>query len=217
MDDLTNNLALGLGGAWAAGINLYAAAFMLGWMGMTGAVDLPTGLQFLQDPIVMMAAGAMFFAEFFADKIPGVDSAWDAVHTFIRIPAGAYIAAHGIGDASPAMELFGGAAGGALAASSHFTKAGSRVLINTSPEPFSNWFASLSEDAVVIGGVWASIHHPVFFLVALVLAVAFSIWLIPRLWRGIKFVFNKIAGLFGKKTAPAEAVSLKPDSPDKDR
>lgn len=199
MDDLTNSLALSLGGAWAAGINLYAAVFMLGWMGVTGAVDLPAGLEFLQEPVVMMAAGAMFLAEFFADKIPGVDNAWDAVHTFIRIPAGAFIAANGFGDASPAMELFGGATGGALAASSHFTKAGSRVLINSSPEPFSNWFASLSEDAVVIGSIWASIHHPVLFLILLVLAVAFSIWLIPRLWRGIKFFAKKIAGLFGKK------------------
>lgn len=134
-------ISLMLGTAWASGINLYAAILVLGWMGGAGHVDLPPGLEILSDPAVMLAAGGMYTVEFFTDKIPGVDTAWDALHTFIRIPAGALMAAsaaQGL-DMGQAGELIGLILGGGISAASHATKAGTRVLINTSPEPVSNW------------------------------------------------------------------------------
>lgn len=134
-------VALMLGAAWASGINLYAAILMLGWMGGSGHVELPPELHVLSNPAVMLAAGGMYLVEFFADKIPGVDTAWDALHTFIRIPAGALLAAgaaQGL-DVGQSGELVALLLGGGVAATSHATKAGTRVLVNTSPEPFSNW------------------------------------------------------------------------------
>jgi hypothetical protein len=148
--------------------------------------------------MVMGAAGLMYCIEFFADKVPGVDTGWDAMHTFIRIPAGAMLAAGAIGDLNPVVELAAAIMGGGLAATSHTTKAGSRVLINTSPEPFSNWFASVGEDIVVVTGVWACINHPILFLIALALFIALAIWLLPRIWTGIKKVFRFIGKLFGQ-------------------
>ncbi|HET9700285.1 MAG TPA: DUF4126 domain-containing protein, partial [Burkholderiales bacterium] len=122
--------------------------------------------------------------------VPGVDSLWDAVHTFIRIPAGAVLAAGAAGDFGLAIQALAALSGGTLAAGSHFTKAGSRALINTSPEPFSNWAASLTEDALVVAGIWASVTHPLVFLAGLALFIALMIWLLPRLWRGVKRLFT---------------------------
>lgn len=190
-------IALSMGAAWASGINLYATVAMLGLMGITGNIDLPPDLKILENPLVIGAAGVMYCIEFVADKIPGVDSTWDSVHTFIRIPAGAALAAGAIGDVSPAMELVAILGGGALATATHATKAGSRLMINTSPEPFSNWIASLSEDALVITGLWAALMHPWIFVGLLVLFIALMIWLLPKLWRAIKSVFRGIARLFG--------------------
>ena len=144
--EAVNIIALSMGAAWASGINLYATIFMLGYMGITGNIVLPDELQILTDPMVMAAAGFMYCVEFFADKIPGVDSGWDTMHTFIRIPAGAMLAAGAVGDVSAAAELSAALLGGTLAAGSHATKAGGRLLINTSPEPVTNWGAFTSED-----------------------------------------------------------------------
>lgn len=196
--DITTTIALSLGIAWASGINLYAAVFMLGLMGSSGHIDLPPDLLVLQDPAVMMAAGFMYCVEFFADKTPGVDSGWDAIHTFIRIPAGAVMASMAVGDVSPAMQVVAFLIGGAVTTTSHATKAGSRVLINTSPEPFSNWVASVAEDIIVIGGLWAALYHPVLFLVLLGTFILLTIWLLPKIWRGIKLVARKLGALFGK-------------------
>lgn len=197
MEDVSNAIALSLGAGWASGINLYAAVLMLGYMGLTGRLDLPEPLQILSDPLVMLAAGVMYLVEFFADKIPGVDSAWDTLHTFVRIPAGAMLAAGAMGDIGAGAELAGALVGGGLAASTHAAKAGGRVLINTSPEPFTNWGASLGEDVAVIAGLWTALNHPVLFLVLLVVFVVLLIWLLPKLWRGIKRVFRAIGRLFG--------------------
>ena len=134
--------------------------------------------------------------------MPGVDTGWDAIHTFIRIPAGAMLAAGAVGDLNPAVELAAAILGGGLAAGAHATKAGTRVLINTSPEPFSNWAASVSEDIAVIGGVWACINHPVLFLIALAFFILFMIWLLPRIWGGIKKVFRLISNLFHTENRP---------------
>ena len=199
-------ISLTLGVAWASGINLYAAVLVLGYLGLTGQVDLPPDLQILATPPVLLAAGFMYCVEFFADKTPGVDTGWDALHTFIRIPAGAVLAAgmsQGLGVSEP-LQFAALLLGGGLAATSHMTKAGSRVIINTSPEPFTNWGASISEDLVVVGGLWASLHHPVLFLIALVLFILLVAWLLPRIWRGIKRIFRAIANFFrgGKQEEP---------------
>jgi len=195
--DITQTIALTMGVAWASGINLYAAILMLGYLGTTGSLDLPPDLQVLTSPMVMLAAGLMYCIEFFADKVPGVDSGWDSISTFIRIPAGAILAAGAVGEVGTAAQLAAGIAGGTLATGSHVTKAGTRVLINTSPEPITNWFASVGEDVAVIAGLWTALYHPVLFIVLLVLFILLMIWLLPKLWRGIRKVFGFIGRLFG--------------------
>jgi len=204
LDQISTTLALTMGLAWASGINLYATLFTLGYLATTGNIDLPPDLQIVANPVVMGAAGLMFCVEFFADKIPGVDTGWDTLHTFIRIPAGAMLAAGAVGDINPAIEIASAILGGSLAAGSHATKAGSRVLINTSPEPFTNWTASIGEDIAVIGGVWACINHPFLFLIALALFIILMIWLLPKIWKGIKKVFGFIINLFRRKEQTTE-------------
>ncbi|MDD5323599.1 MAG: DUF4126 domain-containing protein [Methylococcales bacterium] len=202
LDQISTTLALTMGLAWASGINLYATLLTLGFLANSGNIVLPPDLQIVANPMVMVAAGIMYFIEFFADKVPGVDTGWDAIHTFIRIPAGAMLAAGAIGDLNPAVELAAAIMGGSLAAASHATKAGTRVLINTSPEPFSNWFASVGEDIAVIGGVWACINHPFVFLIALVFFILLMIWLLPRIWVGVKKVFRIIINVFRREQPP---------------
>ncbi|MBL4775293.1 MAG: DUF4126 domain-containing protein [Mariprofundus sp.] len=199
LDQISAIIALTMGVAWASGINLYAAILMLGLMGTTGNIDLPPGLDILTDPMVLMAAGIMYAVEFFADKIPGVDTGWDSIHTFIRIPAGAMLAAGAVGDVTPALALASGIMGGGLAAATHATKAGSRALINTSPEPFSNWTASVTEDVAVIAGLWTALNHPTLFIALMIVFIVLMIWLLPKLWRGIKAVFRKVRRFFGEK------------------
>ena len=196
--DAVHIIALTMGTAWASGINLYATILVLGWMGSTGQAQLPPGLEVLTDPAVMAAAGLMYFVEFFADKTPGVDTGWDAIHTFIRIPAGAILAAGAVQgmDISPAAELVAGLLGGTLAATSHATKAGTRVLINTSPEPVTNWTASITEDLAVIGGLWASLNHPWWFLAALLLFLVLVAWLLPKIWRALKRIARAVKRWF---------------------
>jgi hypothetical protein len=199
LDQISTTLALTMGLAWASGINLYATLFTLGYLANTGNIDLPPDLLIIANPLVMGAAGLMYCVEFFIDKIPGIDTAWDTIHTFIRIPAGAMLAAGAIGDMNPAIEVAAALLGGGLATATHATKAGTRVLINTSPEPFTNWAASISEDVAVIGGVWACLNYPIFFLIALFLSILLMIWILPKILRGIKKVFRFIINLFQKK------------------
>jgi len=199
LDQISTTLALTMGLAWASGINLYATLFTLGYLANTGNIDLPPDLLVVANPLVMSAAGLMYCVEFFADKIPGIDTGWDTIHTFIRIPAGAMLAAGAIGDINPAMEVAAALMGGGLAATTHATKAGSRVLINTSPEPFSNWTASIGEDIAVVGGVWACLNHPFLFLIALTVFILLMLWILPKIWKGIKKVFSFIINLFRKK------------------
>ncbi len=198
-NDIIHTIALAMGASWASGINLYATIFVLGFSALNGAFVLPPGLEILSNPLVIGAAGLMYCVEFFADKIPGVDTSWDAIHTFIRIPAGALLAAGALGDMGTAAELSAAIVGGSLAAATHATKAGTRVLINTSPEPFTNWGASISEDLVVFAGLWTALNHPLLFSVLLVVFILFMIWVLPKLWRGIKRVFKFLGRLFGLK------------------
>ncbi len=194
--DTISIIALTMGTAWASGINLYATIFMLGYLGSTGNIDLPPDLMVVTDPLVMTSAGLMYCVEFFADKTPGVDTAWDALHTFIRIPLGAVLAMGAVGDMTPAVELAAFIVGGSLAGATHATKAGSRIVINSSPEPMTNWTASIGEDLLVVAGLWTALNHPVLFLVALVIFIGLMIWLLPKIWRGIKRIFNSIRNFF---------------------
>jgi hypothetical protein len=198
MEQIGTAIALGMGLAWASGINLYAAILTLGVLAASGNIELPGHLQIVADPLVMTAAGVMYAVEFFADKIPGVDTGWDVIQSFVRIPGGAILAAAALGDISPAAELAGAILGGGLAATTHAAKSGSRVLINTSPEPVSNWSASIGEDLAVIAGVWASLQHPRLFLALLAVFLLLAAWLLPRLWRGIKTLFSKLSALLGR-------------------
>ncbi len=191
-------IALSMGLAWASGINLYAAVFVLGWLGSTGNLELPPELQICSDPNVMAAAGFMYFVEFFADKVPGVDTGWDALHTFIRIPAGALLAAGAVGELGQSAEVVALLLGGTLSAASHATKAGGRVLINTSPEPVSNWIASITEDVAVIVGVWSALYYPELFLAGLFFILLLMAWLLPRIWQGLRLLAARLKKYFGK-------------------
>jgi Domain of unknown function (DUF4126) len=202
--DITQSIALTLGVAWASGINLYAAIVMLGYLGSTGSIDLPPELQILTSPVIMLAAGVMYCIEFFADKVPGVDTGWDLIQTFIRIPAGAALAAGAMGDVGTGSQLAAAIAGGTLATGSHLAKAGGRVLINTSPEPFTNWFASIGEDVTVIAGLWTALHHPLLFLILLVLFIMVIAWFLPRIWGGIWRVLSKLGRLAGPRKSATE-------------
>jgi hypothetical protein len=202
LDQLVAVVALSMGMAWASGINLYAAVLTLAVLANTGNITLPEQLQIVADPLVMTAAGVMYAVEFFADKIPGVDTGWDALQSFVRIPAGAILAATAIGDVTPAAQLAAAILGGGLTAATHATKAGSRVLINTSPEPVSNWSASIGEDIAVISGVWAALSHPFVFLGLLLLFILLMAWSLPKLWRGVRLVVSRLATLFGRTQKP---------------
>ncbi len=195
-DVVVQAIALGMGVAWASGINLYAAILVLGLLSASGNMVLPPNLEVLSNPLVLTAAGIMFFIEFFVDKVPGIDSGWDSIQTFVRIPAGALLAAGAMGDVTPAVTVAAGILGGSLSAATHATKAGTRLMINTSPEPVSNWTASISEDVLVIAGLWTALHYPWLFLALLIFFVLFIIWFLPKLWRGIASLGKKVVGLF---------------------
>jgi hypothetical protein len=192
--DVLHTVALGALLAWASGIRLYLVMFAIGMAGYYDYMDLPKGLEILKHPWVMGAAGFMLVMEFLADKVPAIDSVWDAIHTFIRIPAGALLAAGATGDSMSALTIAAGILGGTITAGTHFTKAGGRAVINTSPEPVSNWGASFTEDALVLSGIWLALTHPVVFLLLLALFLLMLAWLIPKVWRGIRTVVERASG-----------------------
>jgi hypothetical protein len=180
------DLAVAAALAWGAGLRAYLVIFLVGLAGALGWFELPEHLRVLEHPLVLGASGFMSFVEFFADKLPWVDSVWDAVHSFIRIPAGAALAAAVFGDSGAAVALAAALLGGTLAAGVHVTKAGTRAALNTSPEPLSNWSASLAEDAMVPAGLWLAAAHPIaFFCLLLVFAVAAAL-LLRVAWRGLR-------------------------------
>jgi len=198
--------ALALAGllAWASGLRLYLVVFMLGLAAHFQYIELPAGLHILSHPYVIGAAGFMLVMEFFADKIPGLDTVWDALHTFIRIPAGALLAAGASGDDVSAFTVAAGLVGGAITAGTHFAKAGSRAAINTSPEPFSNWGASFTEDAMVIGGTWLAFAHPALFIALIVVFLLVVAWLLPKIWRFLRRVFGALRrGSAGRPRTPS--------------
>ena len=191
--DFAGLLALAAGLGWASGLRLYTTLFVIGLAGKLGWVVLPGGLRLLEHPWVLGAAAVMLLLEFFADKIPLLDSVWDTVHTFVRIPAGAALAAMVFGGQGLEWQTAMAMLGGTLAAGTHFTKAGTRAMINASPEPFTNIAASFGEDVVVLTGLWLMFAHPLLMLAVLVLLVVLIIWLLPILWRSIAGVIRGLS------------------------
>jgi hypothetical protein len=197
--DLASAVAAAAGLAWASGLRLYAVLLIAGLLGRLGYIDLPTGLKVLEHPAVLAAAAFMFAVEFLADKIPAFDSLWDGVHTLIRVPAGAVLAALALAGQDPAIVTAAAILGGTLAAGTHAAKAGSRLMVNASPEPVSNWIASLGEDILVPAGLLTAFFHPVVFLLALAAFVLILAWLLPRLWRAAS---RAMRGPTGGKIVP---------------
>jgi len=192
LNDWLPELALALALAWGAGIRVYLVLFLCGLAGWMGWVVLPQGLSVLQHPLVMGATGFMLVVEFFADKVPWIDSIWDAVHTFIRVPAGAALVAMLFADRPDAAMAAAAVLGGAVAAGAHFTKAGARSAINLSPEPFSNWGASFVEDALVPAGMLLAVTHPAAFLAAFAIAVLAAILLLGWLLKGLAALLARL-------------------------
>jgi hypothetical protein len=205
-------LSLAMGTAWTSGINLYATVAALGIAGRSEMIHLPPDLQVLTHPAVIAVACVMYVIEFFADKVPYVDSGWDVLHTFIRVPAGAILAARSLGDMNPALELAALLAGGTVALAAHGTKATARLAINASPEPFSNWFASVTEDVAVLGGIWMIFNHPLLMLILILSFLALLVWLIPKLFRlakrGFQALRDRLRGI--KPDQPAPTGSAQP-------
>ena len=185
-DALIAQAALAAAVAWGAGLRLYAVVLILGLAGHFGAMDLPQSLQILAHPLVIGISGLLALAEFVGDKIPLLDSVSDSIHTFIRIPAGAALAAAFFGDSGGAVQTAAALLGGSFAAGSHVAKAGSRAFINTSPEPVSNVAASFGEEAMLGGGLWLAITHPLIFLGALGVFMLGTLWLARKLWRWLR-------------------------------
>lgn len=194
--DMPSLLALAAALGWASGFRLYAVVFLVGMMGVAGWIALPPGLAVLQSPVVLIASGCMLLVEFFADKVPWLDSAWDAVHAFIRVPAGAVLAAGVFGADNAAMAVAAGLLGGSLSATALATKMTTRAAANTSPEPFSNWGLSLFEDGLVVAVVWLATQHPLAFGMALVVMVAVSVLLMVVLFKFLRAVVRRLSSFF---------------------
>ena len=201
--DTTQLMAVAAALGWASGLRLYAVVFLTGLAGFVGWVTLPAGLQILQNPLVMGAAGLMLVVEFLADKVPGVDSLWDTVHTVIRIPAGAALAAGVFGGDSATWGTIAALMGGALAATSHTAKATTRAAVNTSPEPFSNLALSLAGDAAVPAMLWLSWEHPVWFFVVLAVALVLMVALTIVLFKFLRALLRRLSGRFSPASARA--------------
>ena len=190
--DAISSFALASGLSWASGLRLYATVCCVGLLAKYGYIHVPDSLSILSNPIVIGVAGFLMVVEFLADKIPYIDSAWDSVQTFIRIPAGALLAMGAINSTDPIIATVAALLGGSLTGMTHATKAGSRALINTSPEPFSNITTSFGEDGLVLGGGWLALMHPMVFIGVLIFFVLVMLWLLPKLWRGIRSVLTNI-------------------------
>lgn len=191
MVDTISNLALAGGLSWASGLRLYLALFIAGWFSQQGWIDLPLALEVLESPWVLVVTGSLAMIEFLADKVPLVDSSWDVLQTFIRIPAGAILAAAAMGTMDPAWTTVAVLLGGGIAAGTHFTKASTRAVINLSPEPFSNWTASATEDVMVTAGLLSAFFFPWLLFLLLVLFMVLALWLLPRVGRGLNRFFRK--------------------------
>jgi hypothetical protein len=192
-----STLSLALGTAWTSGINLYATVAVLGLLQRLGSIHLPGGLNVLDSWWVIGIAAGLYAIEFFADKVPYVDSLWDVVHTFIRVPAGAAVAYAATSQMDPTVYTVAALLGGGLAFSSHGTKAAVRAGANLSPEPVSNWVLSVTEDVIAFGGTLLAVFAPVAIAVILVLFAGFFLWFFPKFLRAVRRIFSSIAAFFG--------------------
>ena len=200
-------LSLAMGTAWTSGINLYATVAALGLAGRYELIHLPPGLEVLMNPLVIGFACFMYVIEFFADKVPYIDSGWDAVHTFFRIPAGAALAYGAVGEVNPALQLVATLAGGGVALAAHGTKATARLAINASPEPFTNWAASVGEDVAVFAGIWTVFNYPLLMLLFVAGFTVTAIWLIPKFFYLFKRAITSIRTWFRGQSPPANVAN----------
>ena len=191
-----STISLALGTAWTSGINLYATVSVLGLLQRIGGIKLPGGLDVLDNWWIIGVAGGLYIVEFFADKIPYVDSVWDVVHTFIRVPAGAIVAYAAVSDMDPAIVIPATLIGGGFAFASHGTKAAARLGANLSPEPVSNWALSIIEDIIAFAGVFLAVFAPLVIGIVLVIFVIFFLWFFPKVLRAVRRLFSGIAALF---------------------
>jgi len=194
--ELLSQIAIAGGLAWASGIRLYATVLLVGLLARFDYIALPQALALIETDWVLWAAGVLTIGEFIADKVPAFDSLWDALQTFVRIPAGMLLAWGALDDYGAGAQLAAALIGGAITSGTHLTKAGSRAAINHSPEPVSNWLASFTEDGVVLAGLFLAFQHPWVFLVMLVLFLLLVAWLLPKLWRAVRSVFRRLRGTF---------------------
>ena len=194
--DWFSTLSLALGSAWTSGINLYATVSVLGLVQRLGGVKLPGGLDVLDNWWIIGVAGGLYAIEFFADKIPYLDSIWDVVHTFIRVPAGALVAYAAMANMDPSITIPAALVGGGLAFTTHGTKASARIAANMSPEPVSNWALSLVEDVIAIGGTLMAVFLPVVLAVVIIAFLIAFFWFFPRIYRAIRRLFSGAAALF---------------------
>lgn len=185
-------LGLSAGAALAAGLNIYATVFVLGLMHRLDMAHLPPGLEVLAHPVVLIAAAALYLVEFVADKVPYVDNVWDVVHTFIRPPAAAAIAFGAMAGVPESWRVAAALVAGTFALTSHGAKASARAAANASPEPFSNWVLSLTEDGLAVGLTWLAVHHPLLTLVVVLLLAALCVVLIVKLARFLVRIVRRV-------------------------
>ncbi len=197
--DAVSSIALASGLSWASGFRLYATVFTVGVSAKFNLIPLPNSLDILSNPIIIGIAGILMVIEFLADKFPYIDSLWDSIQTFIRIPAGALLAMGAINSSDPLIAALAALLGGSLTGITHATKASSRAMINTSPEPVSNMVTSIGEDELFLAGGWLALMHPAIFIGFLIVLIALMLWLLPKIWRGLRSIL----------TFSTKAVSLK--------
>jgi hypothetical protein len=199
--NLIHTLAIAIGASWVSGLSLYAAVATLGLLSRFAHLELPGELHVLTSWWVIGIAVTLYVVEFIADKIPVVDSAWDVIHTFIRIPAGAVLAATAFGDFDKTIQVIAFLLGGGLALSSHGTKAATRAIVNTSPEPLSNIAVSLTEDVIAIVSILLAVFLPVLLFIVVAAGLVFSAWVLPRVIRFFRQVFRSVRSLFDPATS----------------
>lgn len=187
--DPISSIALASGLSWASGFRLYATIFAVGILSKFEVVTLPDSLDILSNPIIIGISGILMVVEFLADKFPYIDSIWDGLQAFIRIPAGALLAMGAINSNDPLIASLVAILGGSLSGITHATKASGRALINTTPEPVTNITTSVAEDGLWLAGGWLALVYPMFFLGILLILVIFMLWLLPKIWRGLRSIF----------------------------
>ena len=197
--DTLSTLSLALGSSWLSGLNAYATIGILGLFGWAGWIALPDTLHPITHPLVFGIALFLYLVEFVADKVPAFDTVWDSLQTFIRIPAGAFLAWASVGQVAPEWKVAAALVGGSLAFSAHATKSSLRASANLSPEPFSNWILSLSQDGFIVLCLYFMLKHPYWMLSILVLFLIFFIWFTPKIFRTFRWMFRKFAALFHKE------------------